>query len=243
MRLVQVLGVVMQPFGATTIRRREGDHDPGATSKANMQNAGFGMQLIGQLHADVSDRLEICILTPCAAQAQLYRSCIRIMGWDESRIEARTVDGYQACERSIVILDLVFVSRIGFMNDLHRLTVALSRHRDCLLVVGHVRSIASARPRAAKKLTTMTRTKLQVRPSTTKGTASKKARKSISADTPRTLTPFEHRMLDGTNLTAVKPATFTKITAEELEAASRAAQLGAPLTACCPIRTSHHGSV
>jgi superfamily I DNA and/or RNA helicase len=132
-----------------------GTMTPVATSKVNLQNAGFVIQLIRQLRADVSDRLEICILTPYAAQAELYRSCIRIMGWDESRIEARTVDGYQGSERSIVILDLVFVSRIGFMNDLHRLTVALSRHRDCLLIVGHVKSIASARPRSAKKLTMM----------------------------------------------------------------------------------------
>jgi helicase required for RNAi-mediated heterochromatin assembly 1 len=55
---------------------------------------------------------------------------------DVSRVAVRTVDGFQGCENNVIILSLVRSRRPGFIADVHRATVALSRARDAMFVFG-----------------------------------------------------------------------------------------------------------
>lgn len=88
------------------------------------------------------ERIDIGIISPYRAQVQLLRSLLRR---DEylrplrRQVTVNTVDAFQGQERDVVLVSLVRANdtgRIGFLADLRRMNVAMTRARMKLILVG-----------------------------------------------------------------------------------------------------------
>ena len=76
----------------------------------------------------------IAVITPYAAQARWLREQLKV-----PEVEVDTVDGFQGREKEAVVVSLVRSNRegeIGFLSDVRRMNVALTRARRKLIVVG-----------------------------------------------------------------------------------------------------------
>jgi ATP-dependent RNA/DNA helicase IGHMBP2 len=80
---------------------------------------------------------QVAVITPYEAQARLLRGLLvdeRARG-----LEIGTVDGFQGREKEAIIVDLVRSNpdgQLGFLSDIRRMNVALTRAKRFLLVVG-----------------------------------------------------------------------------------------------------------
>ncbi|GLI67193.1 hypothetical protein VaNZ11_011114, partial [Volvox africanus] len=104
-------------------------------------------------------RPHVAILTPYRAQLSVLRSTLQAslrkarLREDVASILARidivTVDSYQGREADIVIFSTVRAggtSSLGFLTDVRRMNVALTRARRCLWIVGHAETLATSPP-------------------------------------------------------------------------------------------------
>ncbi|CAF3567573.1 unnamed protein product [Adineta steineri] len=86
--------------------------------------------------AEIQQR--IAIITPYKAQVRLLRSYL------PSYIEIMTVDSSQGKEKDIVIISCVRSGgNIGFLNDMHRMNVMLTRSKYALYVFGNLTQLAN----------------------------------------------------------------------------------------------------
>ncbi len=77
---------------------------------------------------------DIAVIAPYAAQVRLLREQLAISG-----VEIDSVDGFQGREKEAVVISLVRSNpegQIGFLSDVRRMNVALTRARRKLLVIG-----------------------------------------------------------------------------------------------------------
>ena len=90
----------------------------------------------------LEERLDVGIISPYKAQVQLLRRLIKQDRWwrpFRSLITINTVDGFQGQERDIIVISLVRSNEqgdIGFLRDLRRMNVAITRARMKLIIVG-----------------------------------------------------------------------------------------------------------
>ena len=91
----------------------------------------------------LEERLDVGIISPYRAQVQYLRQLIRKKEWLKpfrTRISVNTVDGFQGQERDIIIISLVRSNdegQIGFLRDLRRMNVAITRARMKLIILGN----------------------------------------------------------------------------------------------------------
>lgn len=92
----------------------------------------------------LDERITVGIISPYRAQVQYLR---RLVGRSESlkpfrrAISVNTVDGFQGQERDIIVISLVRSNaegQIGFLRDLRRMNVAITRARMKLIILGDV---------------------------------------------------------------------------------------------------------
>ncbi len=90
----------------------------------------------------IDERLDVGIISPYRVQAQYIRSLIKkdeeLRPFRKS-ITVNTVDGFQGQERDIIIISMVRSNehgQIGFLNDLRRMNVAMTRARMKLMIIG-----------------------------------------------------------------------------------------------------------
>lgn len=94
------------------------------------------------------ERFDIGIITPYRMQAHLIRRLIRQSEWlrpFRKAITVNTVDGFQGQERDIILISLVRSNdraQIGFLRDLRRMNVAMTRARMKLLIIGDAQTLA-----------------------------------------------------------------------------------------------------
>jgi ATP-dependent RNA/DNA helicase IGHMBP2 len=84
---------------------------------------------------------DIGLITPYAAQARLLREML-----DVPELEIDTVDGFQGREKEAILISLVRsndTGEIGFLADIRRMNVALTRARRKLVVVGDSATLSS----------------------------------------------------------------------------------------------------
>lgn len=77
---------------------------------------------------------DIAVIAPYAAQVRLLREQLALPG-----LEIDSVDGFQGREKEAVVISLVRANpegQIGFLGDVRRMNVALTRARRKLLVIG-----------------------------------------------------------------------------------------------------------
>ena len=142
------------PEGATIVATREsrGNEAPsgavGGASISNVSEAHLTLlalqayfELIGKERI-LQERIDVGIISPYRAQVQLLRQLLRK---NESLkpfrrfITVNTVDGFQGQERDIIVISLVRSNdegQIGFLRDLRRMNVAITRARMKVIILG-----------------------------------------------------------------------------------------------------------
>ena len=117
---------------------------PGSESLCNPGEAALVIdRLRALLGAGVSPD-EVAVITPYAAQAALLRDAAARAGVPE-QVEIDTVDAFQGREKDAILLSLVRSNAdaaIGFLGDLRRMNVAITRARMHLFVVGDSATLA-----------------------------------------------------------------------------------------------------
>ncbi len=112
----------------------------GATSKENEGEA--------QLVTDIAELLlsrgikpeDIAVISPYDAQVGLIRKMLRV-----DDLEIKTVDGFQGREKEVVIVSFVRSNNygeIGFLKDLRRLNVSITRAKRKLVLIGDSKTLA-----------------------------------------------------------------------------------------------------
>lgn len=93
------------------------------------------------------ERIDVGIISPYRAQVQLLRSMIKKNEFFKPFrhvISVNTVDGFQGQERDIVLISLVRSNEkgeIGFLRDIRRMNVAITRARMKLIIFGNATTI------------------------------------------------------------------------------------------------------
>lgn len=92
----------------------------------------------------LDERIDVGIISPYRAQVQYLRQLIHRRAFFKpyrSLITVNTVDGFQGQERDIILISLVRSNdegQIGFLRDLRRMNVAITRARMKLIILGDV---------------------------------------------------------------------------------------------------------
>ena len=104
--------------------------------------------IVNELEADISVRLardylnagisedDIGIISPYADQVKIIQ--------EKTPVEVKTVDGFQGREKEIIIISTVRSNdhgNIGFLRDLRRLNVAITRAKRKLIIIGNVNTL------------------------------------------------------------------------------------------------------
>ena len=98
-------------------------------------------ELIGRQRI-LDERLDVGIISPYRAQVQLLRQKLKRREFFKPyrrAITVNTVDGFQGQERDIIVVSLVRSNdegQIGFLRDLRRMNVAITRARMKLIIIG-----------------------------------------------------------------------------------------------------------
>ena len=92
----------------------------------------------------LNERLDVGIISPYRAQVQYLRQLLKKREYFKpfrNLITVNTVDGFQGQERDIIVISLVRSNdegQIGFLRDLRRMNVAITRARMKLIILGDV---------------------------------------------------------------------------------------------------------
>ena len=98
-------------------------------------------EMIGKQRV-LDERLDVGIISPYRAQVQYLRQLVRKREFFKPfrpLISINTVDGFQGQERDIIVISLVRSNeegQIGFLRDLRRMNVAITRARMKLIILG-----------------------------------------------------------------------------------------------------------
>uniref|UniRef100_A0AB33IXK0 AAA domain-containing protein n=1 Tax=Prevotella sp. GTC17253 TaxID=3236793 RepID=A0AB33IXK0_9BACT len=92
----------------------------------------------------LDERIDVGIISPYRAQVQYLRRLIGKRAFFKPYrhlISVNTVDGFQGQERDVILISLVRSNdegQIGFLNDLRRMNVAITRARMKLIILGDI---------------------------------------------------------------------------------------------------------
>ena len=91
----------------------------------------------------LDERIDVGIISPYRAQVQLLRRMLMKREYFKPfrrLITVNTVDGFQGQERDVIVVSLVRSNdegQIGFLRDLRRMNVAMTRARMKLIIIGN----------------------------------------------------------------------------------------------------------
>ncbi|MBP87691.1 MAG: DNA-binding protein [Planctomycetaceae bacterium] len=115
--------------------------EPDGESRRNQGEARLICRKVNELIEAGLSESAIAVIAPYAAQVRLLKEMLKA-----ERLEVDTVDGFQGREKEAVLISLVRSNgegQIGFLADVRRMNVALTRARRKLLVVGDSATISS----------------------------------------------------------------------------------------------------
>jgi len=108
--------------------------EPDGESRLNRDEAALACRKVRQLLDTGLPAGDIAVIAPYAAQVRLLRESLPL-----AELEIDSVDGFQGREKEAVVISLVRSSTeggIGFLADVRRMNVALTRARRKLIVIG-----------------------------------------------------------------------------------------------------------
>ncbi len=130
------------------------DHDfsetqsPDSTSRANPTEARLTLDILKHYFQKIGkgrileERIDTGIISPYKGQVRLLRVLLRRDEFFKPYrhlLSVNTVDGFQGQERDIILISMVRSNaegQIGFLHDLRRMNVAITRARMKLILVG-----------------------------------------------------------------------------------------------------------
>jgi len=95
----------------------------------------------------LEERIDVGVISPYRAQVQHLRHLISKRAFFKPYrhlVSVNTVDGFQGQERDIIIISLVRANdegQIGFLRDLRRMNVAITRARMKLFILGDAQTM------------------------------------------------------------------------------------------------------
>jgi serine/threonine-protein kinase len=116
-------------------------------SKRNHSEADLVLRILQQIekqYSCIKKKVTVAVISGYSAQKHLLLNLIAPHDserWKFIKISIDNVDAFQGSEADIVIYSVVRNNKelnLGFLNDYRRLNVALSRGRNCLIIVGNV---------------------------------------------------------------------------------------------------------
>ena len=108
--------------------------EPDGESRFNPLEAELVIRKVQDLLDSGLAPVDIGVISPYSAQVRLLRERLKLPG-----MEIDSVDGFQGREKEAVVVSLVRSNpdgEIGFLGDVRRMNVALTRARRKLVVVG-----------------------------------------------------------------------------------------------------------
>ena len=107
-------------------------------SRINKLEAEICLNIVNKYHEQGINNEDMGIISPYADQVKLIS--------DKTDVEVKTVDGFQGREKEIIIISTVRSNddgELGFLNDLRRLNVAITRAKRKLIIVGNSNTLSS----------------------------------------------------------------------------------------------------
>ena len=110
-----------------------GEEGVGAASKSimNESEAKVVATVVKAARRWARSGASVAVITPYREQRDLIVKHV-----DDVSVRVGTVDGFQGQEADIVVISCTRTKQLGFLEDERRLNVALTRARECLLIVG-----------------------------------------------------------------------------------------------------------
>lgn len=149
--LSNVVVLKFPAFKAFTILDLDSTEERGSTSVSNYVEAQLALHLYNSLDSatgGLSSKSRVAIISPYSQQVSLLKKIFRQNLGQEfnNKVEINTVDGFQGREGNIVIFSCVRASGskgIGFLSDVRRMNVALTRAKHFLFVIARCASIVA----------------------------------------------------------------------------------------------------
>jgi superfamily I DNA and/or RNA helicase len=116
------------------------EEEPDGESRLNPGEARGVVRKVTELLMAGVPASEIAVITPYGAQVRLLRELLRA-----TSVEVDTVDGFQGREKEAVIVSFVRANtrgEIGFLSDVRRINVALTRARRKLILIGEAATLS-----------------------------------------------------------------------------------------------------
>ncbi|SNR71077.1 IGHMBP2 family helicase [Desulfurobacterium atlanticum] len=115
----------------------------GSTSYENYEEAIICVKLVSALLNMGLDRKDIGVITPYANQVKLIKE---LLTEREIKVEVNSVDGFQGREKEVIIISFVRSNEegeIGFLKDVRRLNVAITRPKRKLIAIGNSKTLST----------------------------------------------------------------------------------------------------
>lgn len=139
---------LLKPYIFYDITHGRESHRGGSVSYQNIHEAQFALQLYEHLQKFVKAagmKVSVGIITPYKLQLKcLHREFDSILSTEEGKgLYINTVDAFQGQERDVIIMSCVRASGhgVGFVADIRRMNVALTRARRALWVMGNAAAL------------------------------------------------------------------------------------------------------
>ncbi|KAL3830454.1 hypothetical protein ACJIZ3_019256 [Penstemon smallii] len=143
---------LLRPYIFYDVTYGRESHRGNSVSYQNTQEAQFCVRLYEHLQKTLKSlgvgKLSVGIITPYKLQLKcLQREFKDILNSDEGKdIYINTVDAFQGQERDVIIMSCVRASGhgVGFVADIRRMNVALTRAKKALWVMGNANSLVQS---------------------------------------------------------------------------------------------------
>ncbi|WP_456435902.1 IGHMBP2 family helicase [Methanopyrus sp.] len=125
-------------------RLRRERRRPGSKSRENPMEVAIVAFLSEQLIRQGLSQEDLAVISPYDDQVDLISKALDELGLDD--VEVNTVDGFQGREKEAVIVSFVRSNprgEIGFLKDMRRLNVAITRPRRKLICIGDSGTLSS----------------------------------------------------------------------------------------------------
>ncbi|KAL3514090.1 hypothetical protein ACH5RR_026807 [Cinchona calisaya] len=143
---------LLRPYLFYDISHGRESHRGGSVSYQNREEAQFCLRLYDHLQKTARSlgvvKVTVGIITPYKLQLKcLQREFEDILNSEEGKdIYINTVDAFQGQERDVIIMSCVRASNhgVGFVSDIRRMNVALTRARRALWVMGNANALVKS---------------------------------------------------------------------------------------------------